>query len=81
MDKRPSGARKRHYSAQAGRRQGGKKRNYPGYHDFKSLSKGTISEEKSNYNTKVEQSLFRTSSEVRRLLESLEKKGNEDETQ
>jgi len=81
VDKRPAGARKRHHSAQAGRRQGGKKRNYPGYHDFKALSRGTISEEKSNYNTKVEQSLFRTSSEVHRLLESLEKKGNEDETQ
>ena len=44
---------------------------------FDRLSRGIVSENKSNYNDKVEEELFQTNTEVRMLIDSLEKKTNE----
>jgi len=78
-DKRDMGGRKKSMlprGAQSGRRS-----THKGYHDLdslRSLSKGVVSEEETNYNNKIiEETLFRTSHNVKSLIEGLEKNSNE----
>ena len=59
-----------------GHSQGGKRHTHKGYHDFKSLSKGIVSEQESNYK-EIENNIFKVNREVSMLIESLEKKANE----
>ena len=51
-----------------------------GLREFDRLAHGIVSENKSNYNDKVEEELFQTNIEVRMLLKSLEKKTDEVQT-
>ena len=79
-DKRDMGARKKNMMAQGGHRQGGR-RGMGLKYDFDSLSKGIVSEHKSNYHRDMENDLFKTNNEIRVLLESLETKNDKIETQ
>ena len=75
MDRRQSAARRKNMMAQAGPAQFG--RRGIGVDVFDQISKGIVSENKSNYNDVIEDELFQTNLEVRMLLESLERKTNE----
>ena len=79
-DKRDMGARKKNMMSQGGHRQGGR-RGMGLKYDFDSLSKGIVSEHKSNYHRDMENDLFKTNNEIRVLLESLETKNDKIETQ
>ena len=74
------GARKKNMMSQGGHRQGGR-RGMGLKYDFDSLSKGIVSEHKSNYHRDMENDLFKTNNEIRVLLESLETKNDKIETQ
>ena len=82
-DRRETSApRKKNMMSMGGHSQGGRRNTHKGYHDFKSLSKGIVSEQESNYKEKeVENNIFRVNKEVSMLIESLEKKVNEVQTQ
>jgi len=75
-----SGPRKKNMMSMGGHSQGGRRNTHKGYHDFKSLSKGIVSEQESNYK-EVEKSIFRVNREVSMLIESLEKKVDEVQAQ
>ena len=81
IDGRASGARKRHMKSQAGHSQGGRRGTFPGQTGLDSLVRGIVSEEKSNYNVNVEKDIFNSSSELKELIKSLEKKDGETKTQ
>jgi len=79
-DKRTGMApRKKNMMSQAGHKQGGRKGRHPGITGLDSLAYG-ISENDSNYNV-VENTIFKTSHEMKMLIESLETKENENEAQ
>ena len=75
MDGRQSAARRKNMMSQAGPSQFG--RRGIGVDVFDQLARGIVSENKSNYNDKIEEELFQTNAEVRMLIDSLEKKTNE----
>jgi len=79
LDRRRSAARRKNMKSQAGPAQFG--RRGIGVDVFDRLAHGIVSENKSNYNDKTEKELFQTNVEVRMLIESLEKKTNETQTQ
>ena len=80
MDRRRSAARRKNMMAQAGPVQFG--RRGIGVDVFDQLARGIVSEDKSNYiDDKVEEELFQTNAEVKMLIESLEKRTDEAQTQ
>jgi len=80
VDQRRSAARRKNMMAQAGPAQFG--RRGIGVDVFDRLARGIVSENESNYiDDKVEEELFQTNAEVKMLIESLEKKANETQTQ
>ena len=74
------GPRKKNMMSQAGHKQLGRRGTELGF-DFNRLTKGIVQENKSNYNVLMEQNLFNASNVVENLIESLEKRTDENEAQ
>jgi len=82
-DKRDMGARKRSYLSQGGKKEKGRRANFPGIVDLDSLAKGIYEADDTNYNIE-EQKLLEAnevSSDLKRLIKELELKHDEDKTQ
>ena len=77
-DRRPAGARSRHFKAMGGPNPSDSRYKFPGYSPLKSLSFGITEEKETNYKDE-EDLLLEINNEVRGLISELENKNNETE--
>ena len=79
-DNRQQGARKRHWLAQSGKREGGERGKLPGYGPLKQLAMGISEDRETNYNQQ-EKLLLESNYEVKNLIKELEQRQNEAKAQ